>query len=82
MPKVNKRDRDILTGALREGAVSVVTHRHSQALPEGLAAHRHLRSLCDAGLLRLDRSVGDKYDPAGELRSVFKVTAEGARQAR
>jgi hypothetical protein len=81
MPKVNNRDRDILSRALREGGVSVVTHRHREALPEGIAALRHLHALCSDGLMRLDRVTGDKYDPTGEVRSDFKLTAKGERAA-
>lgn len=81
MTKVNNRDREVLSRALRDGGVSVVTHRHQQLMPEGIAALRHLHALCSTGLLRLDRVTGDKYDPVGEVRTDFKLTAKGVRAA-
>lgn len=31
--------------------------------------------------MRLDRVTGDKYDPVGEVRTDFKLTAMGQRSA-
>lgn len=81
MTKVNKRDRELLSSALRDGGVSIVTHRHQQPVPDGIAALRHLHALCSTGLLRLDRVTGDKYDPVGEVRTDFKLTSKGERVA-
>lgn len=81
MPKVNKRDLEILQRALRDGGVSVVTHRHSRPIPDGLVTLRHLHALCAHGLMRLDRVSGDHRDPAGEARTDFKLTAKGERAA-
>ncbi|WP_332767420.1 hypothetical protein [Phenylobacterium sp.] len=81
MGKVNDRDRELLARALREGGLSVVTHRRQEAIAAGVIEHRRLNRLCKEGLLEEDRVRGDRYAPSGELRYDYRLTAKGARAA-
>jgi hypothetical protein len=82
MAKVNNRDRDVLARALRNGGVSVVTHRGRAEVPGGVDELRRLNALCAAGYLRQDRISGDRYSPVGELRYEYKLTGDGEQLAR
>ncbi|MDP3854076.1 hypothetical protein [Phenylobacterium sp.] len=81
MGKVNDRDRELLARALRDGGLTVVTHRCLETLPTGVIEHRRFNRLCNEGLLEQDRVRGDRYAASGELRYYYKLTAKGARAA-
>ncbi|MDP3748302.1 MAG: hypothetical protein Q8Q88_14780 [Phenylobacterium sp.] len=81
MGKVNDRDRELLARALRDGGLSVVTHRRREALAAGVIEHRRLNRLCNEGLLEQDSVQGDRYASDGELRYDYRLTAKGARAA-
>jgi hypothetical protein len=82
MPKVNKHDREVLSRALRDGGLSVVTHRNGEEAPGGLDELRRLNRLCAEGLLRQDRITGHRYAPVGELKYDYVLTRKGQDSAR
>lgn len=82
MAKVNNHDREVLSRALRDGGVSVVTHRDGQEAPGGLDELRRLNRLCAEGLMRQDRITGHRYAPVGELRYDYVLTSKGQGSAR
>lgn len=83
MPRLQPEERERLR-AIKDagGQLSIVTHRHREAVPGSDVLHAWAEGVCKAGYLHLSRISGDRYNPAGERRYDYVLSEKGKRAAR